>query len=444
MNVDGHSQDGYGQDGYSEQSGLSSERWRRLLEGDLAAEAQQAVDRLAGGLAKLPTGYAQGAQWGAAALDAGRLGQALFWAYRARVTDDAEAADRAVECFDAASDELVRLPMQPILYAGFLGTAWVGDYLQEWIFEADDDLASEDDDNGEIDAALLKSLTPTTGLWNCDLLKGLVGCGVYALQRLPRRRAVLCLERIVDHLAARAVEVGPGVSWPPLAEVDPRVTYRLGLAHGTAGVVAFLAAVCRAGVATDRARPLLDQACAWLLSVLAPGGDVSRCPVRVSPEGDVAPPALSWCSGSPGIAAGLLLAARCCEHRGWETAALELARAASASSEDLPDAGFCHGAAGVAHTFHRMYQATGEPTFAAAARTWLQRLLASQQLDMGETGFFTDPLSPHIGVRPGGPELQETGGLMRGAAGIGLVLQAAISDEAPDWDRLMLLSVGRD
>ena len=428
--------------GSTAESAASSREWHPLLAGDLAAAARQAVERLAGGLPEVAVGYGRESTWGAAALDAGRLGQALFWAYRARLHEDPAAAERAAACFDAASEELLRLPMRPILFAGFLGTAWVGEYLQQWIFDPGDDEDGEDDAGAEIDEALLAGLAPASALWSCDLLKGLVGCGVYALERLPRRRARAGLERIVEHLAARAVEVGPGVAWPPPVEVDPSGTLRLGLAHGTAGVVAFLAAVCRAGVAVDRARPLLDRACAWLLSVVAPGGEPSACPDRVTAQGHGSAPTLSWCSGSPGIAAGLLQAARCRGNPVWEEAALDLARAAAASSQELPDGGFCHGAAGVAHTFGRLYQATAEPVFAAAARRWLRQLLAGQR-DSGATGFFTDPLGPHVGVRPGGAGRRESGGLMRGAAGIGLVLQAAVSPEAPDWDRLMLLSSRR-
>jgi hypothetical protein len=104
----------------------------------------------------------------------------------------------------------------------------------------------------------------------------------------------------------------------------------------------------------------------------------------------------------------------------WSAPALELVRScAQRSFEDaaVVEHGMCHGTAGVAHIFHRLALATGEEIAAVAARRWLDRLIAER-----------DALP------------RDDASLLTGTAGIALVLQAAISDDEPSWDRLFLLS----
>src|SRR4029450_12216233 len=96
----------------------------------------------------------------------------------------------------------------------------------------------------------------------------------------------------------------------------------------------------------------------------------------VAPPPQPWPARSAWCYGDPGIAAALLLAARGVGDAGWEQTAVALAcRAAErpASDTGVVNANFCHGAAGLAHLYNRMYQATGEPTLGRAALYWLAR-----------------------------------------------------------------------
>ena len=97
------------------------------------------------------------------------------------------------------------------------------------------------------------------------------------------------------------------------------------------------------------------------------------------------------------------------------------------------DACLCHGAAGVAHLFNRLYQATGEEPLAAAARVWFEHTLAYRQSGLGVGGFrsWSSDLSGVSGWR-------NDPGFLEGAAGVGLALLAAVSPVDPEWDRLLL------
>ncbi|GAB4508111.1 MAG: hypothetical protein Tsb0020_55900 [Haliangiales bacterium] len=74
---------------------------------------------------------------------------------------------------------------------------------------------------------------------------------------------------------------------------------------------------------------------------------------------------------------------------------------------------------------------------AAAARRWLGVTLDSRAPD--------DPASvagfrAHAGGTPDAPQWVPDPGLLTGAAGVGLALLAAITEVAPAWDRVILLS----
>jgi hypothetical protein len=111
-----------------------------------------------------------------------------------------------------------------------------------------------------------------------------------------------------------------------------------------------------------------------------------------------------------------------------------IARACAARSLEqaaIQDACVCHGAAGIAHAFHRMARATGDAALALAARTWIDRALGMRG-DAPLAGF------PRVYGDDGALRVDPDGSLLSGATGVALVLHAAISDVEPAWDRLIL------
>ena len=425
--------------------------WQPLLDGDLAARALEAIQAIAEDIPRvpgwLPEAIAADNQltW-RSSLASGSSGQALFYAYLSLHTGEEPQADLAIELLDQATETLAAVPMTESLYSGFTGIAWVSDHLRGRLFEADEDA------NREIDEALLTALAHTPWTGEYDLINGLVGLGVYALEGLPRPTAAACLERIVDRLAERAEETPEGFTWfsPPEAlpphqrESHPEGLYNLGASHGMPGVIGLLGAICAAGVAGAAARPLLTGAVSWLLAQQqAPGAEFCfphfQAPVR-APDTETRRCRIAWCYGDPGVAAALLVAARGAGEPAWERAALETALSAAARPLDasgVQDAGLCHGAAGVAHLFQRMYQMTGEERLAEAARRWFEKTLAFRNPGQGVGGFQ----SWASGSSSGNQAWRDDPGLLEGAAGVGLSLLGAVSTVEPEWDRLFLASL---
>ncbi|MCG8458378.1 MAG: hypothetical protein MI919_19035 [Holophagales bacterium] len=147
----------------------------------------------------------------------------------------------------------------------------------------------------------------------------------------------------------------------------------------------------------------------------------------------------SWCYGTPGVAMAVAAAARALGRDDWQGTARRLARDASAAPlPPEPDLGLCHGLAGTAHTLHRLYRATGEPSCASAARRAFRALLRRRRPEEGG-GFPVDPSSAHTGTARGAERQREVGGLLRGSAGIGLALLGGLAATPPLWDGVMLL-----
>jgi lantibiotic modifying enzyme len=367
----------------------------------------------------------------------GRAGAALLHAYLGVALDDAGMQEATVRLLEEALDAASQGPQSVSLYGGFTGVAWVLAHLDGRLIDL-----GQEDPNDAIDQALLRlvSAVPWTG--DYDLIAGLVGIGVYALERLPRPAARACLEAVVDRLAELAEPRANGVTWWTAPKLLPggkrnRGHYNLGVAHGVPGVIALLGRACAAGVAEATARPLLDDAVSWLLAQNPPDeGD--SFPILLEPDEAPEPARSAWCYGDPGVAATLLLAARAVGEPIWEAEALAIARRAAArpvAESGVVDASLCHGAVGLAHIFNRIFQTTDEPAFADAARYWLDRALAYRRPGLGIGGFGA------VRETTGGEhDWQPDAGLLFGAAGVGLALLAAATPLEPSWDRLLLLT----
>jgi hypothetical protein len=79
-----------------------------------------------------------------------------------------------------------------------------------------------------------------------------------------------------------------------------------------------------------------------------------------------------------------------------------------------------------------MFQATGEPRLAEAARSWFERTLAMRRPGRGIGGFEA--------WQPGEARSADPG-LLTGATGIALALLAATTNIEPLWDRMLLASI---
>jgi lantibiotic modifying enzyme len=374
----------------------------------------------------------------------GAAGIALFLHYWAAAVQDELAFERAEALLDWSALALTTLPLGPSLYSGFSGVAWTIAHLER------EGLSPKATDLDEIDAALLQHIEPSGRQVSYDLITGLVGCGVYFLERLPSPAALAGLERVVCTLASMAEPATDGLCWvtPPellptwQAVLFPDGKYDLGMAHGVAGIIALLAGALRAGVATEQVRELLDGGIRWLFRQQLSGKVPARFPSLVARGRGPAPEPsrMAWCYGDPGVAAALLLAADAAGNAALSASAIDLLRTSAVRNRKetgVEDAPLCHGSAGLAHLFHRTFRLTGDPVLAEVAGDWLGVALHQRHGTVGIAGFASLDA-----IDPGGPlRWRSHPGFLQGAAGIGLALISAITSTVPAWDRLLLLSL---
>lgn len=389
------------------------------------------------------------AQLNGANLSTGNAGLSLFFTYLAQATQDDAWADLAAERIDRALAAVALHPIGAGFYGGFAGVAWVLQHLQGRLFEPGEGGDGEAAP-GDTEEALLKLLEGDSWGSDYDLIGGLAGFGVYALEALPSAGARAVLERVLHHLEALARERPEGLTWhtapqllpPHQRQLYPDGYYNVGVAHGVPGIAGLLAGMAAAGIEPERTGRLLAGAVSW---VLAQEGEseIGRCFPHFSapglPGGEGAGPGqasrLAWCYGDPGIAAVLLAAARAAGREDWEEHAVATALRSAArplASSQVRDVGLCHGTAGLAHLLNRLHQATGRPELAAAARDWVRRTLEMRQPD-GVAGFTC------WDTAKGGwwPER----GFLTGAAGVGLCLLGTVSPIEPAWDRAILTAL---
>jgi hypothetical protein len=407
--------------------------WQPLLAGTAADQAREAVHDILDALASsLSSPSLVHLSFG---------GPAFLFCY----LSECSARDRHLSgvraTLEAALENALEGPLHAGLYGGLAGIGWAAVRLQH-AFGIDGERVAR-----EVDDALAEYLGQSPWTDPYDLISGLVGLGVYSLERLPRPLARTCLERILDRLAETAERRPDGVTWlsrpewiGDLARARyPDGNYNLGLAHGVSGVIGLLGGMVAANIEVARARPLLESTVRWQLAADLP--DNQGFPFWLDAQTGMTnrPARLAWCYGDAGVAAAILCAARAAGQKLWEEEALQIARRAARrlpQSCDIVDACLCHGAAGLGHLFNRLYQTTGDGELAEAARFWFRQVFALRQPDKAIAGFpFWDIDSSGAGT------WVESAGFLTGAAGVGLALLAAISPVEPSWDRLLLVSL---
>lgn len=376
-------------------------------------------------------------------LFSGWQGESLLAAYAEHAWGSQEVLCAQVESFlDAAIAALAAEPRNTGLCSGSSGIAWAALHL--------DHLAGtsflDEDSFCEIDAQLSSAVADAADSRAADLIEGVVGIGVFALERLPSARAEQLLGAIIRKLDALAQTTPQGMTFfrdPASAGALERRRFPegfayTGVAHGVAGVMALCSAAAAAGIEAERSTRLVSEAYRWLQGCRLPDDHAATYSVHWSPTEPLQSNMNSWCHGDPGMSVALLAAAR---HIGaWdiESDTLQVARKAAIRRLELERSQcLCHGTAGMGHMYNRLYQATGEELFRRAAEYWFSELLA--QLGKRPVNL----LPPESGIDSLQAERQgfDPRGLLWGMAGVGLALIAATTDIEPAWDRVLLLSI---
>src|ERR1700680_2435400 len=224
-----------------------------------AASVERAIDELAAALAPLAAVDESGSAsqtLRSQALADGPAGEALFFQYLDRARPGQGHDERALRPPETAIAATAETMTAPGLYGGFSGVAWVLEHLTGRLLEPP--APGEEDPGEEVATALTAYLGHTPWLDDYDLISGLVGFGVWAVERAPRSGG----EEAAESGVRRLGEVGErgagggGVTWrtPPErmmaseAASHPQGNFNLGVAHGVPGVIGILGEMVAAGL----------------------------------------------------------------------------------------------------------------------------------------------------------------------------------------------------
>ena len=195
--------------------------WRPILEEELAAEGASAHCANRHGARSLRRRGAIPLY--RSHLAEGHAGIALFVANVEREKSVPSIARRqgvAASVLSRALQDIDDRWRTPYLYSGIVGPAWALSYISNE-FDSTLGLSLQ-----ELDDQLIELCAASDSALEPDLIYGFNGIGVYALERWPSKFTSDCIPLLIERLA--------NASWSDL-----------GLAHGAAGVIAFLSAAAQ-------------------------------------------------------------------------------------------------------------------------------------------------------------------------------------------------------
>lgn len=323
-------------------------------------------------------------------------------------------------------------------FAG-IGIALTQLYNEKLINLHDTDFFSEFDD------ILEKQVNELIKKKDYDFLHGLIGLGFYFLER--KRFDVV--EKIISELDQNSVKDVNGVRWffkhINFEENIIEENFNLSIAHGISAVIVFLSRyineVDNPNNAVQIVKMLLKESIRFL-NTCRLQNKLSIFPNAVydyENEKNKIPSRLAWCYGDLTIGIAFWLAGKTLEDDWIKKQATDIClhtcKRTTTSETFIDDAGFCHGTAGIAFIYHKMYCYTSNENFKISADYWINETVKFSKFEDGLAGYKSKNFinNKYVWVNDYS--------LLNGITGIGLVLLNQYNQKQHyNWDRLFLLS----
>jgi lantibiotic modifying enzyme len=367
----------------------------------------------------------------------GAPGIALFHFYLGRATGDESLVERGMDLISRASDTVEKGFDYPTFAGGLAGLGWSITHLsRQGFLEADvaEILA-------DLTGPLRQSMMEFMRRGEYDYLHGALGIVLYFLERNDLPETPTIVFDLVEELARQAqTDAQGGLKWESVLDSETKKRgFNLSLSHGQASIIEILGRLVAAGYGGEQARPLLNGAVTYLLHHELPDNirGTSIFSSRVVPGEPLSGCRLGWCYGDMGAGQALLRTGLRLGVKSWQEKGLDVLRHSMArrdpSEAAIKDAGLCHGSAGIAHIYNRLWQETGDAAFFETARFWYDFTLKLATFNDGLAGYKAWRTPKYGGWA-------NEAGLLEGVAGIGLALISALYPLEPAWDRCLLLS----
>ncbi|CAH9050137.1 hypothetical protein PSECIP111854_00468 [Pseudoalteromonas sp. CIP111854] len=363
-----------------------------------------------------------------AGLFTGMSGQLLFLVYAEMSIPNSVDNKLIQNCIDKIQRALKSQSLNMGLTSGVSGIGLTLELIQRII----DEPANL---NESLDLHLISVLEDESEQIEYELLQGLTGVLLYALNRSQWATGEKLLNIVLEQLINKKIELSEGLAWPTHITSNFRfsasqdVEFNLGLAHGNAGTLGVLTKVYQK-YPTEKLREVIKNHAYWMLSqgiVKADHSYFGYC------NNDEKNSRLAWCYGDLCNSLVLWHAGKILGNDFIMNTAQKIALVAASlklESSGVVDMALCHGAGGNAVIFQSLYFHMKLEPLKKASIYWYTLLL-----DSTDTAKGLDSLWQFNSVNN---SYQENFNLLEGYAGIGLALLSSLDFDS-SWQTCLLM-----
>lgn len=372
----------------------------------------------------------------------GKAGIALLFAYLSNTFHKENDHKTTIELLDELGNSLSNEELDYSMSGGVAGIGFTFQHLRNIGL-----LNKEEDMNlSELDDFINLGIDRDFKNGNWDPLHGMVGLGIYFLERHKETGDEKYLEKIVNYLAKMRTDVKEHKVWiTPGYGKYSNDNYNFGMAHGMPGILSFLAQVYARGIKQQEIRGMILSCLPFLLKYEY-GEDEDHCfptsiEIEKKDEEQKQGSRLAWCYGDLCMANALVHCGRVLKNDSLKTHGINIALKTTKrnfESAGCLDAPFCHGSVGLVHQYQRFYHLTGNEVFKYAVDAWVNQTLKDHyKPGEGVGGYSFRYMNEHTNLF----EYKPMYGLLEGGAGIALVWLYYLCDIKPDWDIVFLTNV---
>jgi lantibiotic modifying enzyme len=352
----------------------------------------------------------------------GSAGIALFLFYYSRHKKSEYFADKAMEFLSSSVSEIDNC-LYHAFCGGISGICWC---IQHLIING-----FIDNENIEIietfDHYLCEQAAYHSSIDNYDFLHGTTGTALYLLKRIDVPLARHATETMINMLYHSKIENNGAYYWKSKIGNDINIC----LSHGMSSICIYLCKVFQANIKRSTCQELLKKSVSFLLTQEISLADrISMFP-SYNKASNPLYSRLGWCYGDLGIAMSIWHYGITFNDNLMKEKAMEIfmfsANRKNLRENHVIDASICHGTAGIAQIYKKMFFYTEHEEFKDIAIFWIEQTLLMSKYNDGIVGYRANGNDNSIDM-------------LNGIAGIGLVLLSFLTNEDANWDECLLLS----
>jgi lantibiotic modifying enzyme len=364
----------------------------------------------------------------------GNSGIILFLIYYSSISDK-PYSDRIVELLEKSIKKINTGNIKYSFCDGLSGFSWLLEHLVTRNVLERDDIRILDD----FDEYLCKKGLSLLNNDHFDFIHEAFGIAYYFLQRIHKKQSLVFLNDFIDIIYKKShFKSTNGSCFLKVLDVVKGIKHiNFGLAHGLPSFIVFFSKTTKLGINKQKSIELINGYINFLLEHKFNSiNSLSLFPNSDKDSERYKPSRLAWCYGDLGISTSIFQAASTLNRKDLEQTALDIilhsAKRLNLEENFVFDAGICHGTAGIAHIYNRLYRNTQKVELKLASNYWIEQTLKMSFFEDGFAGY-----KAWNGYKIG---WKKEIGLLEGVSGIGLALISAVSDIEPAWDECLLLS----